>query len=567
MGNNNLLEVLKSSAMKKAVLQCNSLVEALKLLIFCLYSKGHDIRSFSDLKAVSIQYTGESFLGSDRFATDEAIEDANQQIRLALITEKLRGDSSLPLFCRAFSDFEGLLSACGRTSGEWMGFNPAVRTLILKWMAQEQNIIVPGAVLNNIPADLLKDKKSVTIETPNKELTDFYTVGQFLGDVDIEAKLIDFEKIFPTTSVSKGLVCVGPWGLRCSNTKDFQVQMMVNALATVHGRMAFVVPSNVGYSPSFEDARRQILTSQRLVSIVEFPAGACDIISRPLNVYLFDSIEEPHSTVSFTSFSGANYWSPRSSRKNALELSALGNSLIEAIANGQRLEQMTVVPVEQILGNDENCLSVNRFVVPSEDRQDVLKIESFTHTLTDFVEVIRPLPPKFDEMGDDFLEVAPADFNSAGIVELPTKNVRFNLQKVTKGFQNIILRQGDIVFCTKGLVGRCGIVLETSDNWVLGQTCVILRLKENNLGRAVALTRYLRSKGGQAYLRTIFDEGTLPVIPAKRLERMPVPVLTSMQIDSEMEKFQRQRDCLAEIERLKAEAHAEDMMEIPAGWN
>ena len=241
--------------------------------------------------------------------------------------------------------------------------------------------------------------------------------------------------------------------------------------------------------------------------------------------------------------------------------------MIEAIANGQCLEQMTLVPVEQILGNDENCLSVNRFVVPSEDRQDVLKIESFTHTLTDFVEVIRPLPPKFDEMGDDFLEVAPADFNSAGVVEIPTKNVRFNLQKVTKGFQNIILRKGDIVFCTKGLVGRCGIVLEEPDNWVLGQTCVILRLKENNFGRSVALMRYLRSKGGQAYLRTICDEGTLPVTPAKRLERMPAPVLQPEQAKTEVEKFQRQQAWLEEIERLKTAVQDEDMKEIPAEWN
>ena len=566
MENNNLLEVLKSTAMKKKVLQCATLSDAIQLLTFCLYSKGHDIKSFSDLKAISIQYTGEAFV-DDRLFTDDAVEEANQQIRLALVTEKLRGNDGLPLFCRAFCNFEGLLSACGRTGAEWMGFNSAVRVLILKWMTQENDVIVPGTVLSNVLADLLKAKKSVTIETPNKDLTDFYKVAQLLGDVDVESKLIDFEKIFPTTSESKGLVCVGPWGLRCTNTKDFQVQMMVDALATVRGRMAFVVPSNVGYSPSFEDARRHILTSQRLVSVLEFPAEACDISSRPLNVYLFDSIEEHHSTVSFASFSGASYWSPRSSRKNALELSSLGNSLIEAIANGRRSEQMTLVPAEQILDNDENCLSVNRFVVPSEDRQNVLKIESFTHTLMDFVEVIRPLPPKFDEMGDDFVEVAPADFNSAGIVELPTKNVRFNLQKVTKGFQNIILRQGDIIFCTKGLVGRCGIVLETPDNWVLGQTCVILRLKENSLERSVALTRYLRSKGGQAYLRMICDEGTLPVIPAKRLERMPVPALQPEQTKTEVEKFQRQQAWLAEIERLKVAVQDEDMKEIPAEWN
>ena len=87
------------------------------------------------------------------------------------------------------------------------------------------------------------------------------------------------------------------------------------------------------------------------------------------------------------------------------------------------------------------------------------------------------------------------------------------------------LRPGDVLLIGKGSTGRVALVEEDcGKNWVAGQVFLIIRAQKRGRVKSEYLYRYLASPMVQQYMKEIASGSGVPVLKAKDIHNLPVPV-------------------------------------------
>jgi type I restriction enzyme M protein len=304
-------------------------------------------------------------------------------------------------------------------------------------------------------------------------------------------------------------------------------------LGCTRGRVVVAVQNNVLFSSGAEyNLRRELLLRGRLKAVIAMPAGLLDRTGLSFAILVLERGGESQ-TVRFVNADSARFKS--SVGRTRSEMCNIEELLSLALGQADDSEAADV-SVQDILANDAQ-LQVSRYVIPQEAQQMRRMLASArTVALEDIAAFVRPVPLTTDkdqlaEAADDWLdithavEVVSADLPDFGFVQHPRKEVYIDTTKVN--LEATFLRPHDIVLMIKGSTGKVGIapeMLSTVEPMVAGQSSIVLRVFAGSPIDPRALFVQLRSKLGQALLRSIVSGASLPLIHLKELKRLQVIV-------------------------------------------
>jgi type I restriction enzyme M protein len=232
----------------------------------------------------------------------------------------------------------------------------------------------------------------------------------------------------------------------------------------------------------------------------------------------------------------------------------LWDKLLSIVRNRKDSQFSRVVDKIEIDKNEFN-LDPERYVGDnSAVRLDESIFPTGAVTLESVAELIRPLPMKPRE-GDlvECREVGVIDIADDDLVCYPSKAVKMRRRDLEKQ----ALREGDILFVTKGAAGRVALVPKgLPANVVANQSFMIIRLRESISMAPDVLLRYLASPLVQSHVRQLIGGVTIPFIQSKDLSKIMVP-LVSVEEQERICETQRNLVTLArERERIEREMRA-----------
>lgn len=354
-------------------------------------------------------------------------------------------------------------------------------------------------------------------------------------------------------------------------TLDQMTAVLSGLLSRTNGRICSLqLPSFAFTTGGLLEVRRSLIASDRLFAVIAFPSNMLEWTSISLLGCFVESVERKQEAIRFAEFSDDAFFS-QSTRRRVRTLNDAGIEAIEGLLMKEHDAIGTAVPKNEILKDASLSLVPQKYLVDGELGDEIRKIESFSHKLGDIAEVIRPVLRRTAEEGLPVREVSASDITEFGRVVEPSKVSYVEEGKATGAFQRTLLRKGDIVYCIKGSVARCGLVVDDpAEQLTVGQMCVAIRLKVDAPISPVALQRYLRTETFAAYLKkavpALSVQSRVAFMAAKDVENFPVPVLTAEQIAREEEAFVEQGLMFDEIERLVKAVRDRELTKVPEDW-
>jgi hypothetical protein len=435
---------------------------------------------------------------------------------------------------------------------------------------------------NALPALLAEKGKQVTIWTQGgTDMLLWQLFKQCSGiPIDIEEyNWFEVEKsrtpIKATTDADLYLLL--PWmtkGTKGFEKTDMALIWLKNALKVANGKILTTLAPGYTFNETqqFLEFRRQAVQSQRLYAVAELPDNLCDATVLSSMLFLFDRSDCSHSSVTMVDLKKESYFS-RPMRRRQRVITQEGQDAVQKIIqfSPEGLDYRDVLN-EEIAAANYSLLPC-KYLIDERQAEHIRQIGAFKSKLTDFVEVIRPIPINECEKGEQYHEVCAADISEFGRVSQPSTCTMVEMEKQTLAFKRTILQPGDIVFVVKGSVGKCGIVGDNAPkNWVLGQPCVGLRLRaEVQKSFVYPLVRYLRSSDFKEYLKSIVPSLQVPnrlaFMSVKQVENFPIPSWTQEQIETEVKVFEEQECLLKEQARIAEALQKAELSEIPSNWN
>lgn len=391
---------------------------------------------------------------------------------------------------------------------------------------------------------------------------------------DYEEVCTFLEKITPDADC----YLMGPFGMLIDSPEkmgrqDAQVFLLSLILPRMRGRIAVMSTASLSFKGgrSFHDLRRALVESERLSSVAVFPGNLLEWAMIPMLGLFVGAASEKRQTTRFADFSDENLYA-QSNRRRRRVLNEKGLLALDSLlAMEQTDSPVAEVSKDRLLADSTVCLAPQNYLLELTDGEDIKTIENFPLKLSDIAEVIRPILRRTAENGIPVREVGASDITSFGRVAEPRDTAFIEEEKVSEAFQRTILRRHDIVFCVKGSVARCGLVVdEPSDRWTIGQMCVGIRLKPDAPISAVALWRYLRTESFGKYLKKVVPalamQTRIVFMSAKDVENFPVPKLSTEQLSREEAIFAEQEKQLKQIKELEKAVAATEPTEMPADW-
>lgn len=448
----------------------------------------------------------------------------------------------------------------------WNGASFSLLEAMTDWTKDASRVVVVDSMPTPLTGLVVDRGNPVSLYVYSREMASLAKVAAKYIGLDIESHVMSYgelNKFSSTPERGTGLVEIFPFG-------DASFYSPIEKyLDDVSGSMAVVLPPAMGYATNLISIRKAMLDSGRLYAIVSFPSGVLSYANIPVELYLLSPKENHHENVRMVSLIDERFWENRPSRRGARSFSEAGIAMIEnVLANGKLREGESLVPVIDLLNSKDACLSVDRYVISPEVATSAALMKRFQRKLKDVAEIIRPVPVRHaEESGDEYREVGSPDINVIGVIESAGRQVFVDRQKISKGFENMVLREDDIVFYIKGNVGTCGLVKNAGTNWICGQSAVIIRLRSDVNGvPPEVLMRYLRSETMSNYLSTLVSGTTIRFLAVKSVENLPIPSLADTDIKIQEQQFQEQLSLMSEIEMLKKRIQTLSLGTLSEKW-
>lgn len=452
-----------------------------------------------------------------------------------------------------------------------------LRTLVAWGTSPDVKVFALG--FNAMPALLAENGRQVTVLTQGGPDMLLWRLFAQCSGIPIQIEEFAWREVEKSrtpikTETDADLFLFLPWMAKVLHEKSDQAIMWLkNALDVAHGKILTILAPGYTFNETkqFLEFRRQAVQSRRLYAVAELPDNLCDFSILSSTLFLFDRSDCQHSSVAMTDLKKDSYFS-RPMRRRQRVITSEGQAAVEALLQfSPDGLAYRAVPNEEIVASKFSLLP-SKYLIHESQAAHIRQISAFKNKLTDFAEVIRPVPIANVEEGKKYHEVCAADISPYGRVSQPGTTTLVEAEKHTVAFERTILLPGDIVFVVKGSVGKCGIVGDdTQGNWVLGQPCVGLRLKDKtDKSFAYALVRYLRSTSFREYLISIVPSLQIPnrlaFMSVKQVEEFPVPTWTSEQIAAEAEAFMRQEKLIQEQQKINQALQEAELINIPSEW-
>ena len=321
----------------------------------------------------------------------------------------------------------------------------------------------------------------------------------------------------------------------------------------VKGRFIVIVSLNFGIGGLQQDKklREKVLSTGRLKAVLSLPTGFLAGTSVYTIALVFDEDGIKHNKISFLDLKEKEYIEEGRAGRKFTPLNQHAQSEIEKVLNDDPETSAIKVSLSDVASQDYN-LDIGRYKAAIASAKVLEGIS--TVTLEDVAEIYRAQSSQSDGCGDSYYEISVSDINSYGIVETPKKEV--SLLPSNKALRNIV-RKGDIILAIKGSTGKVGLVEETQDNWLAGQSFVIIRLK-NSMWTPEFLFRQLNSKRVRAQLEMLSTGGVvklLKISDVKSIKLIPPTAESLIKVEKAKE---RRNEIISKIKELQTELESLD---------
>lgn len=442
-----------------------------------------------------------------------------------------------------------------------------VKTLV-HWIKANNTKGTAYCPFNNIinaEAELSKDE--VTVDAPifgrDCEFLTKALIYMLIGNINnVKNYIASFEELINITDSQRelseydfGFSCL-PIGSKVGPTKrNVEDIYFENMLNRVNGRFAVIVPMRLSISSLRQDLelRDKISASKRLKAVISLPAGFLVGTAIYTQALVFDAVNSHHESVSFLDLRDKDYIEVGKSGRKLVNLNLKAKTELEKVLNDEEGNLSIKVALSEIK-NNENSFDIGRYIAARESAKSLEGIE--TVNLEDVVEIYRAQASVKDTEGDKYYEISASDINSLGIIETPKKELSLN--KENKALKNLV-HKGDIVLAIKGAAGKVGLVEADHDNWLAGQSFVILRLKDKSWtpeflfwqlnSKRIKKQLGLLSTGGFIQLLKISDVKGLKLIPptTEILQKVHDANIRRSEIVQKIKDLQAELACLDEI--------------------
>lgn len=449
------------------------------------------------------------------------------------------------------------------------------------WKTESAQAVVFDNGLDSLPFYLAADGKETVVFSPSCSVKSYWDLAGKATGLPLSGIACGYEEVGTFLEKIKpqaDCYLMGPFGFLITSPgktvkQDALAFLLSLVLPRMKGRIAVLSWAGLAFATkrSFLELRRSLVESERLSFTVAFPSNMLEWTGIPMLGLFIGATSEKRNVTRFADFSDETFHA-QSNRRRRRVLNERGLTALDALlAMKQTGTPVAEVSKDRLLADATVHLTPQNYLLELSGGDDLKTIENFPLKLSDIAEVIRPILRRTAEDGTPVREVGASDITAYGRVVEPRDTSFIEEEKVSEAFERTILKRNDIVFCVKGSVAKCGLVVdEPSERWTIGQMCVGIRLKPDAPISAVALWRYLRTESFGKYLKKVVPSLSMQTrvvfMPAKDVEDFPVPKLSLEQLSREQAIFTEQEKQLKQIKELEKTVAAAEPTEIPADW-
>lgn len=331
--------------------------------------------------------------------------------------------------------------------------------------------------------------------------------------------------------------------------KDMQEQIIENLVYSITGRFCVIV--SLGFTFRLGNTakiRNEVLDTRRLQAVAELPTGFLPNSGISCAALFFAPKTDFQDSVMFINLSGGEF---RDRERSSRMFTVLNNPAVEILKSGlagTEYELCKKVSYSEIESGG-NVITPSRYVLSAEVQSSQEQILKGSTRLSEIVDFVRVQVGRKENEGELYYEVTAGDINPAGLVEQPERAIHLSKDNPALKSQ---LRQNDLIFAIKGSVGKVGLITGTSNNWVVNQSFVILRLK-NKDWPVEFVFRQLKSNAMKNYIQSKTTGSVIPSLTMAELRELPLIAPTPHLIEKQKFRHERQIKLVKQIRELQKE--------------
>lgn len=311
-------------------------------------------------------------------------------------------------------------------------------------------------------------------------------------------------------------------------------------LARTQHRAVIAVQNGLLFSPGAERSLRDDLLQKGMIeTVIALPSALLPGTTIPFSILVL-KLDESCKDILFVDGASESFHSKDGRSRSTLT----GWQEIVSICNTRIVSKNSALATcNEVIDNDSQ-LQVARYCRNEElGVVDALLAKYKTVPLIDLVSFNRPVPLEKDGTVDtvdtvDVYEFGPADFPNYGYATNPGRSVKISETRSVSAKKQF-LKSLDIAIAIKGSVGKVAIMpQEVPNDWVVGQSCLAIRILNKNVLDPRVLFTFLKSEAGQLLLKQIVSGAAVPLIQLRELEKIKIPVPTLEEQEQIIVKFE-----------------------------
>lgn len=436
------------------------------------------------------------------------------------------------------------------SSHNYLTYENRIVPTLIKWLKNDnkaKTIYIPSSSLIGAIEEAKNQDFDVTFNNISSEYISLET---------IIATLLQYQFTFfsssneITNSFDAGL-SLPPFGIVDYETKQqFEIKVLEDMLSKVDGRFAIILPLNFATAiGKYKAKRTEVIKNSRLNAVIKLPNNFLTGTACICTILLFEPRDSKKKEILMMDISSQECREKAYSTNRKAIINKETLDEIEQALSGKNTIHSKLVNFDDLERN-EYVLDPSRYVLPAEMLAAIERVQKGSAKLEEVAEIIRIRPLKDDNQGKTYLEVLANNIDNAGFIEDPNKEVVVsdNNNALT---QNRLLAK-DIIFSIKGSVGKVGFLHDAKDNYIAGQSFVIIRLKEKTWTPEY-LFRQLKSKDMQYYIERLSTGTFIQSLPIDYLKNLPLIPPTDESIKVAYEKTKRQIELRDQLKKISQE--------------